>query len=92
MLAYGSLLARTAQLAARLSSALVMTEGGVVGLCVEKSVEEVAGMVGIMRAGAAYVPLATESRELYGFMEVRYFGPQGRIGDILGQSEPGPAM
>ena len=28
-----------------------------VGLCVEKSVDEVAGMVGIMRAGAAYVPL-----------------------------------
>ena len=29
----------------------------VVGLCVEKSMEEVCGMVGIMRAGAAYVPL-----------------------------------
>ena len=29
----------------------------VVGLCVEKSVEEVGGMVGIMRCGAAYVPL-----------------------------------
>lgn len=47
---------------------------------------------GLGEVGAAYVPLATESRELYGFMEVRYFGPQGRIGDILGQSEPGPAM
>ena len=29
----------------------------VVGLCVEKSVEEVCGMVGIMRGGGAYVPL-----------------------------------
>ena len=47
---------------------------------------------GLGEVGAAYVPLATESRELYGFMEVRYFGRQGRIGDILGQSEPGPAM
>ena len=34
-----------------------MCRNRVVGLCVEKSIEEVAGMVGIMRAGAAYVPL-----------------------------------
>ena len=47
---------------------------------------------GLGEVGAAYVPLAAESRELYSFMEARYFGPQGRIGDILGQSEPGPAM
>ena len=32
-------------------------EGTVVGLCVQKSIEEVLGMVGIMRAQAAYVPL-----------------------------------
>ena len=29
----------------------------VVGLCVQKSAEEVLGMVAIMRSGAAYVPL-----------------------------------
>jgi len=53
---YAELMATTGGLAGRLQESGVGAEE-VVGLCVEKSVEEVAGMVGIMRAGAAYVPL-----------------------------------
>ena len=55
LVSYGQLEWRTSILAYRLQG--VVCRDGVVGLCLEKSVEEVVGMVGIMRAGAAYVPL-----------------------------------
>ena len=45
------------QRTAKLASALSAAPDSIVGLCVEKSVEEVAGIVGIVRGGAAYVPL-----------------------------------
>ena len=57
VVSYGGLERRTALLASRVLSASGGSTAEVVGLCVEKSVEEVAGMVGIMRAGRAYVPL-----------------------------------
>ena len=53
---YRELEQRTSRLADNLHKSPVCPDS-VVGLCVVKSVEEVAGMVGIMRAGAAYVPL-----------------------------------
>ena len=53
---YSELLVYTSRLAGCLQASGVNVEK-VVGLCVQKSVAEVAGMVGIMRAGAAYVPL-----------------------------------
>ena len=55
-LSYGELLRQTSGLAVGLRCSGASADS-VVGLCVEKSIEEVAGMVGIMRAGAAYVPL-----------------------------------
>ena len=55
-LSYGELVACTSRLVRQLHKAGARSNE-VVGLCVEKSMEEVAGMVGIMRAGAAYVPL-----------------------------------
>ena len=55
-LSYGELELWTSLLASALVSASTFTDS-VVGSCSEKSVEEVAGMVGIMRAGAGYLPL-----------------------------------
>ena len=55
VLTFGELEAQTANLSSRLLA--VLPADSVVGLCVSKSVQEVAGMVGIIRAGAAYVPL-----------------------------------
>ena len=53
---YKELMVYTSRLAARLQGHGVRGDS-VVGLCVEKSIEEVGGMVGIMRSGGAYVPL-----------------------------------
>jgi len=53
---YEKLMRATAGLAGEVQQAGAGADR-VVGLCVEKSLEEVCGMVGIMRAGAAYVPL-----------------------------------
>ena len=54
---YGELLLMTGRLASRLIEGWGVGADSVVGLCVEKSLEEVCGMVGIMRGGGAYVPL-----------------------------------
>ena len=54
---YSELLTMTSRLALRLVEGWDVGADSVVGLCVEKSVEEVCGMVGIMRGGGAYVPL-----------------------------------
>ena len=54
---YGELVTMTGRLAVRLVEGWGVGADSVVGLCVEKSVEEVCGMVGIMRGGGAYVPL-----------------------------------
>ncbi|WP_214108307.1 non-ribosomal peptide synthetase [Acrocarpospora catenulata] len=55
-LTYAELWARAGSIAAALRRAGV-TAGDLVGLCCERGADLVAGMVGILRAGAAYVPL-----------------------------------
>ena len=53
---YGELDQRSARLARRLRGAGV-ARGSLVGLCVERSVALVVGLLGILKAGAAYVPM-----------------------------------
>src|SRR5204863_7133659 len=53
---YGELMVRAGGVARRLRAAGVGRETRV-GLCVERSVELVVGMVGVLLAGGAYVPL-----------------------------------
>lgn len=55
-LSYGELEARSNQLAHYLRSMGVGAET-IVGLCVERSLEMVIGLLGILKAGAAYLPL-----------------------------------
>src|SRR6185295_10271671 len=55
-LTYGDLARRSEALARRLLAAGV-APGALVGLCVERSIEMVVAILGILRAGAAYVPL-----------------------------------
>ncbi|MFB9928498.1 amino acid adenylation domain-containing protein, partial [Amycolatopsis halotolerans] len=56
-LTYRALSARAARLTAALR-ALGVTPGSCVGVCLERSPELIAALLGILRAGAAYVPLA----------------------------------
>ncbi|HEV7672551.1 MAG TPA: amino acid adenylation domain-containing protein, partial [Thermoanaerobaculia bacterium] len=56
VLTYGDLARRATVLARRLLAAGV-APGDLVGLCVERSIEMVVGILGILQAGAAYVPL-----------------------------------
>ncbi|HKV07487.1 MAG TPA: amino acid adenylation domain-containing protein, partial [Thermoanaerobaculia bacterium] len=56
---YGELARRTRALAARLRR-LGIGEGALVGVCTEPSFETVVGLLGILRTGAAYVPLDPE--------------------------------
>ena len=55
-LTYATLNGRANQVAHRLCALGVM-RGSTVGLCVERSLDLVVGMLGILKAGAAYVPL-----------------------------------
>jgi amino acid adenylation domain-containing protein len=56
---YAELDARANQLAHRLH-ALGVQPGGTVGLCADRSIEMVVGLLGILKAGAAYLPLHYE--------------------------------
>jgi amino acid adenylation domain-containing protein len=56
---YAQLDARVNQVAHRLAR-IGVTAGGVVGLCTDRSVDMVVGLLGILRAGAAYLPLHYE--------------------------------
>ena len=56
LLTYGALHDRSSALARQLTAAGV-GRGEPVGLCVERSADLIVGIVGIMKAGAAYVPL-----------------------------------
>src|SRR5262249_4440457 len=55
-LTYGELDARSGRLANHLRGLGVAPES-VVGLCVERSLDMVVGLIGILRAGGAYLPL-----------------------------------
>jgi amino acid adenylation domain-containing protein len=67
-LSYAELNRRANQLARHLRS-LGVARGTLVGLCVERSPEMVAGLLGILKAGAAYVPLDPDyPRERLAFM------------------------
>ncbi len=58
-LSYGELDARANQVAHHLR-ALGVGRKAIVGLCAERSIELIVGLVGILKAGAAYVPLDPE--------------------------------
>ena len=58
-LTYEELDKRANQLAHHLHQ-LKVTTGELVGICVERSVEMIIGMLGILKAGAAYVPIDPE--------------------------------
>lgn len=55
-LSYGELDEKSNRLAARLQ-ALGVNHGDLVGLCIERSPEMVVGLLGILKSGAAYVPM-----------------------------------
>jgi amino acid adenylation domain-containing protein len=59
-LTYAELNERANQIAHGLNRVRV-GQGALVGLCVERSVEMVAGLLGVLKAGAAYVPLDPEN-------------------------------
>lgn len=59
-LTYAELNARANQIAHGLNR-MGVGQGALVGLCVERSVEMVAGLLGVLKAGAAYVPLDPEN-------------------------------
>ena len=58
-LTYGALDLRANQVANRLHALGVM-RGDAVGICIDRSADAIAAIVGIMKSGAAYVPLAPE--------------------------------
>ncbi len=60
-LTYGQLNQYADTLASRLITKYNVTSGCFVGLCVERSVETVIGILAILKAGAAYVPLDPKS-------------------------------
>ena len=59
-LTYAELNVKANQIAQGLNR-LGVGRGALVGLCVERSVEMVAGLLGVLKAGAAYVPLDPEN-------------------------------
>ena len=60
VISYGELAAWAGRIAARLQELGIGTEDRV-GICLERSAGAIAAMLGILRAGAAYVPLDPES-------------------------------
>ena len=56
VLSYGELNRRSNQLAHYLQ-AIGVQQGAIVGLCVERSIDMVIGLLGILKSGAAYLPM-----------------------------------
>ncbi|MCG8468290.1 MAG: amino acid adenylation domain-containing protein [Gemmatimonadetes bacterium] len=73
-LTYAEVIERTNALARRLRAAGV-GRGAIVGVCYPRSVDQVLGFLGVMSAGAAYLPLDPEH-------------PEGRIRQLIGDAEP----
>ncbi|MGS0763567.1 amino acid adenylation domain-containing protein [Syntrophomonas curvata] len=59
-----------------------------VGICVERSLEMIVGLLGIMKAGGAYIPLDPD----YPQARLEYMIQDSRIGFVLAQSQLMPKM
>ena len=81
-ISYGELMRRSGVLAAGLREKGVRAETAV-GICCERSIELVVGLLGILRAGGAYVPLAGEYPE----ERLRWMVEDAGIGIVLTQGE-----
>jgi amino acid adenylation domain-containing protein len=81
-LTYAELNARANQVAHGLNRRGV-GQGDLVGLCVERSVEMVAGLLGVLKSGAAYVPLDPENSMVRLTFEIS----QARIAVVLTQAK-----
>ncbi|MBX3328846.1 MAG: amino acid adenylation domain-containing protein [Nitrospira sp.] len=79
---YAELNARANQIAHGLNR-MGVGRGALVGLCVERSIEMVAGLLGVLKAGAAYVPLDPENSPARLTFEVSQAG----IGAVLTQDK-----
>jgi amino acid adenylation domain-containing protein len=76
---YGALWERACQLAVALRAEGGVGPESIVGLCAERSIEMVAGMLGILVAGAAYLPLDPDH-------------PDARLVDMLDAAGAGVAL
>jgi amino acid adenylation domain-containing protein len=81
-LTYAELNARANQIAHGLNR-MGVGRGALVGLCVERSIEMVAGLLGVLKAGAAYVPLDPDNSPVRLAFEIS----QGGIAAILTQEK-----
>lgn len=72
-LTYAELNAKANQIAHGLDR-MGVGRGALVGLCVERSIEMVAGLLGVLKAGAAYVPLDPENSSVRLAFEVSQAG------------------
>ena len=81
-LTYAELNARANQVAHGLTR-MQIGRGALVGLCVERSVEMVVGLLGVLKAGAAYVPLDPENAQARLGFEIA----QSKISVVLTQEK-----
>jgi len=81
-LTYAELNARANQVAHGLTR-MQIGRGALVGLCVERSVEMVVGLLGVLKAGAAYVPLDPENAQTRLAFEIA----QSKISVVLTQEK-----
>jgi amino acid adenylation domain-containing protein len=81
-LTYAELNARANQVAHGLAR-MQIGRGDLVGLCVERSVEMVVGLLGVLKAGAAYVPLDPENAQARLAFEIA----QSKISVVLTQEK-----
>lgn len=84
---YGELNARANQLARRLRAEGVGADG-LVGLCAERSLELVVGLLGILKAGGGYLPLEPS----YPKERLKYLVEDGGVGVVLTQERWVPQL